>query len=211
MPDIADRAAALTVRAFVAVPRDPLWSESARQFVETVRPTCPDSAWTRPSAWHLTLKFLGDAPADSLETFALRFAPAAAAVPAGALRPGGPIVFPPRGPARVLGLGFARTRTLEDLEALAGAAETLARGLGLQREDRAFHPHATLARVRAPWPREAVDRFRRKAAEWTFPDFAVSACVLYGSRLAPGGAVHTPVAEWLFARDGAGAGAGPLP
>ncbi|MEP7131931.1 MAG: RNA 2',3'-cyclic phosphodiesterase [Acidobacteriota bacterium] len=206
MPE-APETAAQTIRAFVAVPRDPLWSESARQFVETLRPGCPAASWTRPSGWHLTLKFLGDAPADSLETFARRLAPVARAVPAGALKPGPSTVFPSRGPARVLGLGFARTRTLEDLEALAGAAETLARGLGLQREDRAFHPHATLARVRAPWPREAVDRFRREAAEWKFPDFAVSACVLYGSRLAPGGAVHTPVAEWPFARNGAGAGA----
>ncbi len=206
MPE-APETAAQTIRAFVAVPRDPLWSESARQFVETLRPGCPAASWTRPSAWHLTLKFLGDAPAGSLETFARRFAAAAGAVPAGALGPGAATVFPPRGPARVLGLGFARTRTLEDLEALAGAAETSARSLGLQREDRALHPHVTLARVRAPWPREAVDRFRRGAAEWEFPDFAVGACVLYASRLAPGGAVHTPISEWLFARDGARAGA----
>ena len=205
MPEAGSAGAAPALRAFVAVPRDPFWSESARQFVETLRPVSPDAAWTRPAAWHLTLKFLGDASADALETFAHALSPAVTALPPGTLRVEGATVFPPRGAARVLGLGFARARTLEDLEALAFAAEREARSLGLQREERAFHPHVTLARVRSPWPREAVDRFRRAAAEWKFPDFPVRASVLYRSRLAPGGAVHTPIAEWPFGATGAGA------
>ncbi len=195
------------VRAFVAVPRDRLWSESARLFVESMVPVSPHSAWSRPDSWHVTVKFLGHAPANALEAFARALAPVAAAVPTGSLRTEGAAVFPSRGPARVLGLGFARTRALEDLEAFAVAAEGEARTLGLQQEDRGFRPHVTLARVRAPWPHDAVDRFRRAAAEWKFPDFEMRAGVLYGSRLARGGAVHTPIARWPFRATGAGASA----
>ncbi len=193
------------MRVFVAVPRDPAWSESARAFVATLRPASPDAAWTRPAAWHLTIKFLGNAPAKALEIFARALEPAATALPSGTLIAGPATVFPPRGPARVLGLGFERTLTLEALETFAAAAELEARSLGLQREERPFHPHVTFARLRSAWPPQAVERFRRAASQWRFPEFPVRACVLYASRLEPGGAVHTPIAEWPFAGAGAGA------
>lgn len=207
MPESASGSEPAEVRAFVALPRDPTWAESARLFVEAMLPVSPHTSWSRTDTWHVTVKFVGRAPAADLETFARSLALLAAAVPAGDLRTDGAAVFPPRGPTRVLGLGFARTRALEDLEAFAAAAEKEARTLGLQPEDRAFRPHVTLARMRAPWPREAVDFFRRAAAEWKFPDFEMRAGVLYGSRLARGGAVHTPIARWPFRATGEGASA----
>ena len=106
---------------------------------------------------------------------------------------------------RVLGLGFARTGWLEDLDGLASTAEREARRLGLKREDRAFHPHVTLARIQTRWRSDAVERFRRAAGEWNLPEFRAQACVLFGSRLGPGGAVHTPLSEWPFRAAGRGA------
>ncbi|MCA1579885.1 MAG: RNA 2',3'-cyclic phosphodiesterase [Acidobacteria bacterium] len=193
------------VRAFLAIPRDPAWGESAARLVEALRPTSPDAAWTRPESWHVTIKFLGDGTPEALEDFSRALAPAASAVRSGALFPGGATVFPSRGPARVLGLGFARSASLEDLEGLASAAEREARRLGLKQEDRPFHPHVTLARLPSRWPRDAVERFRRVAGEWKVPAFRAAACVLFGSRLGPRGAVHIPLAEWAFRADGAGA------
>jgi 2'-5' RNA ligase len=57
----------------------------------------------------------------------------------------------------------------------------------------------TLARIRSPWPREAVEKFRREADAWSLPPFRLSAVVLYESRLGPSGASHIPLRtfSWL--------------
>ncbi|HYK42487.1 MAG TPA: RNA 2',3'-cyclic phosphodiesterase [Thermoanaerobaculia bacterium] len=185
-----------SIRAFLALPPDPEWGASAHALVEELRPASPPASWTRPSSWHLTVKFLGQATREALVSFAEAIALQASQMEPGDLPRGGPAVFPSRGPARVLAVGFAPAAALTGLERLAAAAENAARRLGLEREDRPFRPHVTLARLRARWPAAAVDRFRKTAASWPLPAWKARRCVLYASRLGPAGAVHTELAEW---------------
>jgi 2'-5' RNA ligase len=187
-----------TIRAFLALPPDPEWGESALGLVEELRPVSPPASWTRPAACHLTLKFLGGATREALASFAEGIARPASETDPGLLPPAGGAVFPPRGPARVLAAGFAPSPALSGLERLAAAAEALSRRLGLEREDRPFRPHVTLARLRRRWPAAAIDRFRQAAASWPLPAWKARRCVLYASRLGPSGAVHTELATWPF-------------
>jgi 2'-5' RNA ligase len=186
------------VRAFLALPRDRMWVESARALVERLQSTLPKASWTKPESWHLTLKFLGDVPRSALETFGEKIASACAEAVAGEIIGGGPVVFPPQGEARVLGVGFTSNETLDSVTRVAVAADRAAETLGVAREKREFRPHVTLARLRDRWPAEAVASFRETAAAWTFPSWQARSCVLYESRLDPAGAVHTPLAEWSF-------------
>lgn len=190
------------VRAFLAIPADPGWSEAASGLVSELRPQSPPASWTRPSAWHLTVKFLGTASRDALEAFGRAIGSAAGSLAPGELSSAGAAVFPASGPPRVLAVGFAPGPALESVRSLASAAESEARRAGLEREDRPYRPHVTLARLKnrkSRWPREAVERFREAAASAPFPGFPVRSCVLYASRLDPAGAVHTALAEWPFA------------
>jgi 2'-5' RNA ligase len=188
------------VRAFLAVPPDPGWVESVTALVSQLRPSLPEASWTRPGSWHLTLKFLGEVPEETLEVFLSAFAPLAAERAPGELSAGGPVVLPPRGAARVLGIGFAESDGLEEIRRLAADAERIARHAGAEREDRPFRPHVTLARVRRPWPRAAVADYTAAVGSWSFPVWPAGGCTLYSSRLAPEGAVHTPIARWGFER-----------
>lgn len=190
------------MRAFLAVPADPDWLDATGRLVAHLRASSPRASWTRREAWHLTLKFLGEIPRTTAERIAEDFAPIAQAAAALRLESAGAVVFPPHGRPRVLGLGFAPSADVEALEALSVAAETVVRRAGLPPEDRQFHPHVTLARLREPWPAPAIDAFRRAAAGSELPPWHARACVLYESRLDPGGAVHTPVRT--FALAGAG-------
>lgn len=176
-----------------------MWVESARGLLERIRTGLPDASWTRETSWHLTLAFLGEISRETLRDFAAAVALGAAATVPGPLESGGAVVFPPRGPARVLGVGFAESEAREQVRHLAEEADREARRLGLSGGDREFHPHVTLARLRRPWPRESVERFRRDVAGWTFPAWHARSCVLYESRLSREGAVHTPIEEWPFA------------
>lgn len=187
------------IRAFLAVPADPGWSEAAGTLVAALRAESPPASWTRPAAWHITVKFLGTASRDALESFGRAIEPLAASLPPGELSSEGAAVFPSSGPARVLAIGFAPGPALESVLALASAAETEARRAGLEREDRAFRAHVTLARLKDRWRRDAVDRFRERAAGAAFPAWPVRTCVLYASRLDRTGAIHTPIAEWRLA------------
>jgi 2'-5' RNA ligase len=186
------------VRAFLALPRDRMWVESARGLVERLRSTHPKASWTKPESWHLTLKFLGDIPRSALETFGEKIASACAEVVAGEIIAGGPVVFPPQGEARVLGVGFTSNEALDSLARIAQEADRAAEGLGVAPEKREFRPHVTLARLRDRWPAEAIASFRETAGSWTFPPWQARSCVLYESRLDPAGALHTPLAEWSF-------------
>jgi 2'-5' RNA ligase len=187
------------VRAFLAVPPDGGWTESARAFLARTRPGLPDASWTRPESWHLTLKFLGEVSRDWLSRFANAVGPVVIRLPAPVLTTRGAVIFPPRGPARVLGMGFTENAGSHALADLAREAEDLAREMGMEPERRSFHPHATFARLRHPWPADAVARFREEAGSWAFPIWPVRSCVLYESRLSPGGAVHMPVGQWSLA------------
>jgi RNA 2',3'-cyclic 3'-phosphodiesterase len=195
------------IRAFLALPPDAEWGASAQALVEELRPASPPASWTRPSSWHLTVKFLGQATREALVSFAESVSEAASRTQPGELPSGGPAIFPSRGPARVLAAGFAASPALSALEGLAAAAEASSRRLGLEREDRPFRPHVTLARLRARWPSAAIERFRRTVAASPLPPWSARRCVLYASRLGPSGAVHTELAEWqlgVFAASGAG-------
>jgi len=195
---------AARVRAFVAVPRDRMWIESAAGLVQRLRENLPEASWTRPESWHITIKFLGDVPREVLQPLAASLAPAARETVAGELLPGGAVVFPARGPARVLGAGFAASPTLESLAAFAREVDRRSAAFGVEEERRAFHAHVTLARLRRAWHERDVEAFRADVEAWPLPAWPLRSGVLYESRLLPDGAVHTPLAEWTFSGGPAG-------
>jgi 2'-5' RNA ligase len=186
------------IRAFLAIPSDGLWVESARGLQARLESSLPRAAWTRPASWHLTLKFFERISPERVKAFAEAIGSITGELVPGEMTASGAVVFPPRGPARVLGIGFSPSPALEEVSRLAREAESRARALGLPEEKRAFHPHVTLARLRSPWPEDAVETFRREVANWTFPPWQARAGVLYESRLLREGAEHTPLHEWSF-------------
>ncbi len=187
------------IRAFVAVPSDGLWVESARGLVARLEQSLPRASWTKPASWHLTLKFFEQISRDQARALGHTIGPVALETTPGEIAAAGAVVFPPRGPARVLAVGFAPSPILEGIGRLVRELEAAAHSFGLSAEKRAFHPHVTLARLRHPWPPDAVESFRQEVGAWSFPDWHARSCVLYESRLLREGAVHTPLEEWSFA------------
>ncbi|HEY6066747.1 MAG TPA: RNA 2',3'-cyclic phosphodiesterase [Thermoanaerobaculia bacterium] len=186
------------MRVFFAIPSEPMWVDSARGLVERLQRSLPRASWTKPESWHLTLAFFGEVNAAFVEKFGQAMEPVALETVPGELQAGPPVVFPERGRPRVLGVGFAASPGVESIRRLAAAAEEAAGRLGWNGQDRTFHPHVTFARIREPWPPEAVDEYRRGVEAWSFPSWLARSCVLFESRLEPSGAVHTPLHEWTF-------------
>jgi 2'-5' RNA ligase len=190
-----------TVRAFLAVPAPTAWVESARDLVARLRGELPDASWTRPESWHITLHFLGEIPRAQADRFATEIAPKVEAETGGDLETSGALVLQPRGPARVLAVGFAESAATAVFARLAAEAARLSVQIenpGSKIQNR-FRPHVTFARLRRPWPREAVLRFQDELSRWRPPVWRVESCILFQSRLGAGGATHTPLHSFRLA------------
>jgi 2'-5' RNA ligase len=100
-----------------------------------------------PANWHLTLRFLGDTPAEQ----EARLTAALAAAELGArftLEFGGLGAFPRPQRAAVLWLGVGEGD--RELRRVAAAVEEAVRAVGFPADRKAFSPHLTLARIQPP-------------------------------------------------------------
>jgi 2'-5' RNA ligase len=103
--------------------------------------------WVQPGNIHLTLRFLGEVPAEHERGRRDLWSTAAAHVSPFSFRLQGIGSFPPRGRPRVLWVGVREQGGERRLEQLAADLEAAARGAGFEHENRPFRPHLTLARA----------------------------------------------------------------
>jgi len=147
--------------------------------------------WVKPEHAHLTLVFIGNVEDARVPAVVEAVSRRIDAPPFDAVFGGGG-VFPPRGAPRVLWIG------VEDGAAqLIALQQTLASrvtALGLPLEDRAFHPHLTLARWRESRPSDR-DRALAAAPHGMVARARIDAATLYQSRLSPSGPAYTPLAR----------------
>jgi 2'-5' RNA ligase len=142
--------------------------------------------WVAADRIHLTLRFIGEVEEQQAAqvVHALRDPVRTAPFP---VRWGAPGAFPPRGAPRVLWLGIERGA--RDLEALEAEVSGRLRAIGIPPEDRPYHPHLTLARVREPAGLRTAalfDGLHPRLGETT-----VDAITLFESRLSPKGPAYT--------------------
>ncbi len=164
-------------RAFVAVPLPEAVLDAVVRATSEL--WAPGRSTTRDQ-WHLTLQFLGD----DTDVEAVITALASIAVSGGRVRMGGAGAFPDPRHARVLWIGV--TEGLDVLARLATAVEDCTEPLGHVREMRAFRPHLTLARFRAPSDlRAMIDSI---GGDPIGPAWDVESVTVYESRLDAGGA-----------------------
>ena len=149
--------------------------------------------WTRPEGIHLTLKFLGETPAESLPAIQDALARAVAGASRFQLALGAPGTFGNRRGPRVLWVDVGGD--IEPLGRLQAAVERELTAAGIAPEERAFSPHLTLARVPQP-PRPGLAERISRALETVAPPqdrFEAAEVVLMRSELQPSGAVYSRV------------------
>ena len=149
----------------------------------------PDAAWIDEPLLHLTLKFLGEQPAERLDEVQ-----AAAAAVAGRHREllmtlGGVGAFPNFRRARIVWLGVTQEPRLELLH---HDIELAYEKLGFDVEGRPFRPHLTLARIKHPLPEERARLLARTAKRTDYrTDFVVRSIDVMRSDLTATGPTYT--------------------
>lgn len=106
----------------------------------------PGARWVPPENLHVTLVFLGRIPRSQMDELGAAFRDAARSVPAGKIALEGTGGFPRAARAGVLWAGLSEPQnTLTDLATLLRRA---ASGFGVPLDDKPFHAHLTLARLK---------------------------------------------------------------
>lgn len=133
-------------RLFVAIDVPEAVKQRALQMRRTLEAGGWRARWVRPEALHLSLRFYGNQPVDSVSGLIERLRSASYNAQPFELGTVGAGIFPNARRPRVIWLGVEdRSGTLERL---ATEIEHVSRAYGIEPETRPFRPHMTLARVR---------------------------------------------------------------
>jgi 2'-5' RNA ligase len=187
-----------TLRTFIAIELDGTLKAALHCAQERLGGQVPARSvrWVQPDGIHLTLKFLGDTPADKVEAVKAALARAAAKVEPFHFSLVGLGAFPNTRQPRVVWVGLQEPSGA--LSRLQREVEVQVAPLGFPTERRAFSPHLTLGRVQQVASRTDVRQIGEAVAASlvdTLGEMRVM-CVFYiMSDLRPGGAVYTTLGE----------------
>jgi RNA 2',3'-cyclic 3'-phosphodiesterase len=137
-------------RVFCAIDLPAVARKRVVTHIEGLRRSLPHAhaSWNRHENLHLTLKFLGEIKTSRLTSLSTATASAVADLRSFQVTIEETGVFPKHGPPRVLWIGVKdELGRLADLQA---RLEDECAKQGFTRDERAFHPHLTLARLRKP-------------------------------------------------------------
>jgi 2'-5' RNA ligase len=181
-----------TMRAFIALEIPKRIKSTLEDFLVELRarPGAEKVRWVTPRNMHLTLKFLGEIEPDSVSQIE------------GGLRAAGegqsPIqlelsqigCFPSAGKPRVLWIGIGGE--IEVLLRLQARVDKALEASGFAGENRAYHPHLTLGRVRRGVSKSDLDQVAAlvSIAAPESPAFIADEVVLFESVLRPEGPVY---------------------
>jgi 2'-5' RNA ligase len=192
------------MRAFIGIGLPPECRRAIAEAVFPLRARRPAVSWTPESNLHVTLKFLGQIPPDRVDEIgsllaetAKGFGPFELAVEA----PGG---FPTLRAPRVLWIGIREP--LELVGKLHENMENALSGAGFPREERRYHPHITVGRVRDRLPPGWGEEYAKALSGKSFGVVGVGSFQLYESRLSPGGAAYYVLRDVPLLREPANPG-----
>lgn len=185
------------IRAFVACELAAQVLAALREAQEELRAAGGDVRWVSPRGLHITLKFLGGVPEADLPALGEALRGAASASRGCRAEVRGVGGFPNLGRARVLWAGV-EGKNVDELAVAARRVDDAVRPFGIPAEQRPFHPHVTLGRVRSSRGWAAVEQCARGLAARSFGEADLEEAVLYRSELGRDGAVYTPLERFPF-------------
>ncbi len=182
------------MRLFTAVDPSPEVVDNLTELLNRLRPAAR-LRWSQAEKLHLTLKFIGEFPAERLGGLQeiLRAAPAPSPFEVAVRRVG---FFPHARAPRVF---WAGVEAPAELAKLAAAIDLAVEPLGISRDQRAYAPHFTLARISGRQPLDALHRAVEALPSVEFGSFRPDRFYLYESRPGPGGSVYTRIGEFPWA------------
>lgn len=181
-----------TLRAFVAIDPPETTIRALAAVQEAFRPHGLKIRWVRPTNIHLTLKFLGDVPADSVAAIVKAMACATGDGPPLNLAVDGLGVFPGLKRPRILWAGVHGDT--DRLGALFRRLDGELARAGFPAEAKPFRAHMTLGRIRDRVDSRRLARAMAAVGQYGPVSLPARELVLVQSRLMPAGPAYTRLA-----------------
>lgn len=186
-----------SLRVFCAIELPVEVRARAAEHIARLREAVPEvrASWERTEKLHITLKFLGEIAPASVEALSGAASSATRNTQPFTLALSGTGAFPPRGDPRILWLGIGDSSGA--LIELQSRLEEECAVAGFAREKRPFHPHLTLARIRAPQGARRLAQAHRETG-FEAMEFAVADLIVMRSELGAGGSRYTEISRHRF-------------
>jgi len=179
---------------FVALEIPSSVRENLAAAIQQMRSIDPQAKWVRSENLHVTLKFLGETPAEKLDVLRTSLSAVRSREPL-ELNFYGVGFFPNEKRPRVLWAGMASS---PNLAPLADAIDKATATLGFPLETRPFTPHLTLARFNPPGISPQLRVAAAQNASREFGALNTAAFHLIHSKLKPTGAEYTTLQSFPF-------------
>ncbi len=186
------------MRAFIGIGLPPQCKQAIASAYSPFRGKRIPVSWTPERNLHVTLKFLGEIPPDSVEGIVSLLLGAGRGIPAFEMLVEGAGGFPSLRAPRVLWVGIREP--LELVGKLHENMENVLSGAGFTGEGRPFHPHITVGRVRDRLSPGWGEEYAGAMSGEPFGSVMVNSYQLYESRLSPAGAEYFVLRDFPLER-----------
>src|SRR5581483_1284842 len=179
------------IRTFIAVEMSPSVIARAGDLIDKLRVAAAEINWVRPQQMHLTLKFLGDVPDTDTPDICRVVEQLAADFETFEITCRGAGAFPSLRDPKILWIGIEDGA--EELQRLQAEIENaLKQELGYGKEQRGFHPHLTIGRVKRELPggRGELTQLLEKHARFDADLAIIDEVVTFASFLSRKGPAH---------------------
>ncbi len=182
-------------RAFLCLELDEAIVTALTRFVDPLRELPGRVAWSPPTNWHITVKYLGETDPRRFTAIGANAQSIASQFPEFTLQVAGAGVFPNWHAPRVLWVGVEDPTPT--LHTMVEALELSLEHIGIREELQPYQPHVTIGRVREAYPLTRLQRALARAP--AFGMLSVKWLTLMRSDLTPLGSRYSPVARYPFA------------
>jgi len=185
------------LRTFIALDMPPEIKAALEKYVQPLKLLRGRISWVKPESLHLTLKFLGDTPANRVDEIAAALQEITATSTPFAADISGSGAFPNDKAPRVLWVGI--NNDSGTLLKLTKAIDERLHRFGFAKEKRDFTPHLTIGRVKDSRLPEIIRALQEKPFAAMPAPF--NEIIFMKSELHPAGSIYTPLRKLALGKN----------
>jgi len=178
-------------RLFIAIEVPDVQRNELNSLQKRIKQHLEGVKWVRPEGLHLTLKFLGETEADKIDSIRKVMDSSVAAASRFQVQYSGIGVFPDTKKARVVWVGLKEG--VSEVQKLADEIENNLSMYQFVKENRPYHPHLTLGRLRYPLPEKKIQHVLDQERNFITKTTEIEKITLYHSQLLKHGAIYSEV------------------
>lgn len=183
-----------SIRSFIGIEISPENKTKLTEIQKQLSKINADLKLVESENIHITLHFLGNHNRENLNKIITALTPVIAQYPVFNFRPQSLGAFPTNNNPRVIWVGIGEGK--DKIEEIHTITSNVLKQIGITLEDRKYHSHITLARVKTGKNKHLITRFINSSQSTEFTTDRAKQIILFKSTLTPRGAIYEKLHIW---------------